>query len=66
MKRFEYQVLKLKTFKKLNAQTLLDDANTLNFYGHRGWRIVAHSQTTVIFMRKIVFWKRIKLWLNRT
>jgi len=62
MKRFEYQVLKLKTFKKLNAQTLLDDKHALNLLGHKGWRIVAHSQTTVVFMRKMGFWKRIKLW----
>jgi hypothetical protein len=62
MTRFEYQVLKLKTFKKLNAQTLLDDANALNLIGMQGWRIVAHSQTTVVFMRKMGFWKRIKLW----
>jgi hypothetical protein len=51
--RYEYQVLKMKTFNKLNAQTLLDDTNALNMIGMKGWRIVAQSQTTVVFMRNI-------------
>jgi hypothetical protein len=55
----------MKTFNKLNAQTLLDDTNALNMIGMKGWRIVAQSQTTVVFMRNMGRWKRIKLWLKR-
>ncbi len=64
--KFEYQVIALKTFEKLKPKNVIEDERILNLFGENGWRIVAHSQLNVIFMRRIGKWERIKKWLKRT
>lgn len=62
MKRYEYHIVPLKSWHKLNQKTLTIDQQALDLLGREGWRIIAHSTLSVIFIREMSLWKRLKLW----